>query len=311
MHYIIDKDIDGQQQRARDITHIVIWDDVYEQTEAIRKLLKYRTPKSLGVKVPPGPSWCGRTDFRDWDTILKLVTEPWAEGMEVVTDMLEQLEHIELPVPKSIRRRCAWRDNDGDFDLDRFTSGQDAFRGTVKRDMSGQQFITLAVQIGANGWVGHRDILWRGACAVAMTNILERQGYSVEIIGYDMGLRVFRSGQSLMNCTWVKRFEHPFDMSAIINALSAWYFRIINWASYHCVKEQTVSPGFGSEAVANNRILEIATNNPEAWQIREVWSKEAAIELATKYLTELVDPDFAESADLVGVYDGEEESEGW
>lgn len=308
MHYIIDKNISGEQEHPTDITHIVIWDDVFEQTEAIRKLLKHRTPASLHVQVPPKYSWAGRRDFSNWNEILRLVNEPWEEGLEVVNEMLEELKNIELPVPKSIRRRCAWRDNDGDFDLDRFCSGQDAFRGTVKRDMSGQQFITLAVQIGANGWVGHRDILWRGAVAVAMTNILEAQGYSVEIIGYDMGKYVFRSMQSLMNCTWIKRFEHPFDMAATINGLSAWYFRIINWASYHCVAEQKVSPGFGSEAVASERILEIATNNPEAWQIREVWSKEAAVKLATHYLTKLIDPEFAESADLVGVSDGEEES---
>lgn len=291
MFYVIDKDCAGKASYSSDITHIVIWDDVAEQIEAIRKLLKRVDPDSLRIQIPAEYSWAGRTDFTSWPEVLRLVDKPWEEGNRIVDGMLYQLQGIDLPVPRSIRRRCTWRQDDGDFDLDRFVDGKDSFRGTLKRDMTGQQFITLAVHIGANGDTSAQCILWRGAIAVAMAKILEDQGYSVEIMGYDMGSGVFRSGHSLMSCTWIKRFEHPFDISAVINGLSGWYFRIINWASYYCVKDQKVSYGFGRETVASERILEIATGNPEAWQIRNVWSKEAAVGLARHYLERLVDHD--------------------
>lgn len=300
MRYIIERDARGRRN------HVLCWDDVSEQVRAVAaagkagKITHYTDPfcRASYWDDSSRADWLGRTDLRGWDDVVKAIENPWKEGMEAIEGMQDELKHVAFVAPKSIRRRPTWKDDDGDFDLDRYTAGQDSFRSPARRDVTGQQFVTLMVQVGANGGTRASSMMWRGAAAIVATTILEREGFGVEILAYDSGVDVLKANpvtspsysQGLVNAVWIKRTDTPLDVSALVNGISPWYFRILNFCAYGMVPGETASPWLGAEVKLDRAFIKHLTGDERYIVIEEVWNRKDAIKLANGILRRFADP---------------------
>lgn len=332
VRYVIDIDESGER------THVLAFDSITEQ--AVRVLQAWDRPdppahfedgchprrgdfffhltrldREYNIRKEPTPEnrleWLGRTDLNGWDDIPRAVTEPWDVGIWAVDELRERLAGHELPAPRSIRRRTEWRDDPGGaFDFDRFADGQPAYRVTVNRHAISRQFVTLFVDNSATRYTDAAETYWRGIVAVVVAEKLEAAGYSVEIVMYDVGNSALapnpakgaKDQQNIIIASWVKRFEDPIDVGAIVCAASPWFFRILSFASYHLLPGEALMKDYGTVGTMDPAIIGYFTNNEDARIIEGIWSEGRATRRAREILQE-----FAGTSDDTTNEEGDEE----
>jgi hypothetical protein len=277
---------------AEQQTVVAIYDGINEQVQAV--LAASRLDKVYNVPLQEHVFIWGSfaqttAPFKGWDDVARMVTARWEAGVRVVEEMMRKLDKAKLPRPESIRPRKVFREDDGQsVDIDRLWEGQPYWRGLQRQKVGGPRVISLLVQIGANGYVDSQDLLWRGATALCVAKKLEDAGYRVEILGYDYGLYALASGRHCCQATWVKRSQDKLNIPSLVNALSGWYFRTVNFGSLSLVPDDMPGPGFGSETTITPEILQHLTRGLiTPWIIHEVWSQEQAIASVSQLLEQL------------------------
>ena len=115
-------------------------------------------------------SFIGRV-FSGWDEVKRATRQAWPEGLEVLERMVRDLDDTPLDRPQCRRRRTRFAEDDGhELDYDRLRSGQPYWRTSRRENTRGPSTITVLVDVGANSHVDRREILWRGAAAIALTS---------------------------------------------------------------------------------------------------------------------------------------------
>lgn len=301
-------------------TFVSLWDDLTELTTAVRaRVARTKGRPIYGKLAVVGgltegvdyvgnnfspvftpryvKRWLGRTDLTSWDKVLDAVHEQWADGVALFEKVKAQLDAEKVPEPRSIKRKQAWSEVEGDFDWDRYYGGEgDFWRGTAKREWAGQQFVTIFVRIGGNCDEGASRLTWRGVVAAVLCEMLERNGYSVELLTADYGInavhakgdKVVRS--CLLQSVWLKRAEEDFDQNAVVNATSPWFFRLVNFASYHLVPQCQPSRGYGTESDAPERLLRIlSADSFDDKVVVYIDGEVHTVEAAAKFISSVVE----------------------
>ena len=207
MRHTRDKDGDGL------VRHTVMFDDPTEMVRMVAaagqagKFQRY-LPNPFG-RMGDLLKWYGRSDLRSWGHVAQLCSEVWEPGNARVRRLLAKLADRPFIPPRDLRRRPVWRDDsEGDFDLDRFCEGRDAWRGPKKRDVIGRQFLTFVVDVAASYNTDANDMYWRAAVAIAAAETLEQFGYGVEVIAVGNAAEVLHpAGRSLKNCEQQDLYE--------------------------------------------------------------------------------------------------------
>lgn len=232
-------------------------------------------------------SFIGRT-FDGFPSLLKAYYAPWQQGLDEVQGMIYQIEREghSLPVPKLLRRKPVFHPDDGDeIDNDRLRCGQDYWRKCVRQNLQGPQFITLFTNIASSGSRRSSDVLWRGAVAIVLCDLLEKAGYrvGVNLCHYSRGVYCkFRGSdyeQSLMTVN-VKREEDTVDIPSLVNVVSGWFYRGIAFQARH-IRQEEVSYGYGNPQTITEDldfIQELTGNNAAPIVIDNIWSREVAIQ---------------------------------
>ena len=262
------------EKSPKKLTHVLVYDDITEMAAEVAAMSRPKLMDHVTDMFDPNyvnEEWLGRSDLTNWNKIEEACHVPWKWGMDRLQTMRERLSHHEFAEPRVIRRIGQWRDSDGDFNYDRFTSGQDAFRSVARRDASGQQFVTLVVNTCANCYVSAEQLIWRGMGAIAACEVLEAAGYGVEIVGaisvqdshYPEGSFVSRAEKESLGyrevsqrmkgreqddfavLTWVKRADQPIDEAALINAVSPWFFRTVSFGAFGVIPNRVVDECLG------------------------------------------------------------------
>lgn len=227
--------------------------------------------------------WLGRSDLKGWTgdgSLRAAISDVWPPGEDRVKKLLAQLEQHPFIPPRDLRRRSVWRDDgDGDFDLDRFVDGREAWRGPKRREVVGRQFLTFIVDVSANCHVAAEAMYWRAAVAIACAQTLEEFGYGVEVVacanlinvlhppgrpmnecdaddngGWDGWYDPFGHGdrgngrrlrvtpgvyQDIAAAVWVKRPDDAVDLGMLTAVCSPWFFRLGFFGMYGLVPGQT------------------------------------------------------------------------
>ena len=172
--------------------------------------------------------WIGRY-YGSWSEVVADANGAWPYGQKLVAEMIEQLAHVKLPQPVSLKRRPRWSEDGGDeICMDRVRSGQgDCWRTMSRQSTQATKTIAIVVNDVASGSKESSDILWRGAAGVVLANILENAGYRVEFWACDYGCETYEDGQGNFQAVCLKRAEQPLDAATIINAVSGWFFRVL------------------------------------------------------------------------------------
>jgi len=153
--------------------------------------------------------------------------------MKVFDRMSGELHDAHLPRPASVRRQRVWREDTGEeVCIDRLMADKPFWMATQRERRAGPQTITLVTDMATRGSVDPDDVLWRGAAAVALTHILEQAGYRVELWLVRHSRSAFTDGRNGCIALNLKRCGDPVDASALINAVSAWFYRTVYFAAY-------------------------------------------------------------------------------
>jgi hypothetical protein len=168
--------------------------------------------------------------------------EPTARDYGMVKSSLDS---VDLPQPVSVKRKLRWSEDSGDsICIDRLRSGQ-AFWQECRRTCSvGQSNVTIMCNVATRCDVDSRDILWRGAAAVALADWLEAAGYTVRLMGVKYSMRSYTNGNhSLVTCP-LKEYGQSISEVLLANALSGWALRTL-WFYSMSSKGRALSSGLG------------------------------------------------------------------
>ena len=125
-------------------------------------------------------SFIGR-EFHDWADVKANLGAAWPEGLDEVQWMLFELRKAALPPVTCQKRRPRFADEGDDVDLDRLRGGQECWRTMRRESVAGPQTFCVVADMGTRCDKASMDILWRGAVAIVLADLLEAQGHRVEM----------------------------------------------------------------------------------------------------------------------------------
>ena len=189
----------------------------------------------------------GRT-WSDWQGVERDCQTAWTDGADIVTQLRDSLDLADLPRPVSRRRTLRWREDDGDeLDRDRLYAGASPWRATMRESRHGPQFVQVVTDVCTGCNVEHNDILWRGAAAVALTDILESAGYRVELVAAKYVTCAYDdTRRGLAAAVTLKRPGDPLDIATLAAAVSGWAYRTVWFAAYPYCQPHSINGGLGT-----------------------------------------------------------------
>lgn len=269
--------------------------------------------------------WTGPQSFRE------AITSVWKPGEDRVRRLLDRLASHPFIPPRDLRRRAVWRDDgEGDFELDRFCDGRDAWRGPKRREVIGRQFVTFVVDVAGNSHVNADAMYWRAAVAIACAHTLEEFGYGVEVVACANLINVLHpQGRPLEECNadddggwydpfssrerkrprvtpgvyqdiaaavWVKRPDDPVDLSMLTAVCSPWFFRLGFFGLYGMVPRTVARYCLGSAVeLEDERVTDLIGADDvdrERVMLAGAWNENKAAELMRATLRRFADPEW-------------------
>lgn len=151
---------------------VKVWDQKpsrHEQTQhdKQRKAVE-RSPHFYGIRT-------NETEARN------VLTHGYKEGAALV-EALAQAITEEMPEPASRRRVRKWREDGDELNLDRYRLGYDTpWRSMHRKLKRAPGLIEVVTAWGENCGADVGQLQWSGAAALALTDLLEKADYSVEL----------------------------------------------------------------------------------------------------------------------------------
>jgi len=109
-----------------------------------------------------------------------VIVNGWPEGAKIVETLGQQIAE-QLPPPKSRRLQKRWKDEGDEASFERYQRGQDAWRSCHRQLKSSCGLIELVASWGEGCSASQQQLQWSGAAALAVTDLLEKADYSVEL----------------------------------------------------------------------------------------------------------------------------------
>lgn len=259
------------------------FDGIAEHTEEAIKASRPYLNKGSWNSCMPGQAYFVGREFTNYQQVLKAVNELWPEGMEVYDRMRRQLSNHHFTPPKSIRRRGTWSEDGGDeICLDRLRRQQPFWRTTHRDDRPGPVNVTIVTDTATFRNVSAQDILWRGAASILLTEMLEEAGYRVELWSAHHVSRAYAvKPGSFAGACLLKGPSNPLDISSLLNAVSGWFHRTIEFADLALVAQP--SNGCGAPESLST-VLPLITPDLQTVVCADIWSEHQAITWVEKQL---------------------------
>lgn len=197
-------------------------------------------------------SWLGN-DIASMEDAYGLLNQGWADGAvragEMAMDLVGRIEAME-----GFRIRAKWSDTGEELDPDRAIAGEwdVAWQEPTRRRVAGaSNIVTLAGSYGGNSNIDSESLFWSGAQMIAVTDLLERAGYRVEL----MGASHTRFGNNVryLNIIHAKGPDEPLRPDALASVFSnAGVYRTIGFELYFRNPVRlTYGIGHGEHSVAS------------------------------------------------------------
>lgn len=186
----------------------------------------------LGGDGAIGGAWEGR-EFANRKSAITALTRPWEEGLAMMDGFRQRIAR-QMPEPRSVRRRPVWSETAGDVSVDRLLGGDPVMYRDVRRQRTQAPInVALLCQIGQTASYSAEQITWRGAAAVAVLDLLEEAGYSVELWAWWHTVSMFTGPHpDIYLACRMKSCGDPVDTDLLVNGLSCWYYRTIILGSF-------------------------------------------------------------------------------
>ena len=255
--------------------------------DSVKDLVSYCDPKRF-AKLKA--DFVGK-DLPKWDSVLASLSTVSHKDTATVKRFVDEIELMDLPVLKDRRRRTQFREDDGDeFDYDRFRGGQSYWRQCVREDTDGSTEVTIITDLTASAVQSSENLLWRGAAAIALTELLEAKGYTVEL-WVTFGSHVFKDKDyaARFGCC-LKRTNDVIDTPTLVNSVSGWFFRTIGFtaletAVVECNEKRAEELGY--PAPLNQDMKDAITKDENVIEISSVFTFNGAVSVLQNELTKL------------------------
>jgi hypothetical protein len=247
-------------------------EDVIASTANLPK--KHLKEIEFGMGQNRWVEWVGRP-FGTWSEVYSAARSPWAEGVKTVERMETELQGAKMPKPKCRRRRTRFVEDNGDeLDYDRLRDGRAFWRTSRREQGSGAQTVTIIIDVNAAFKIKHKDILWRGAAALALTRILEEAGFRVEIWLTHRANNVYfvkRRWHGHCHAVCLKRPSDPLDVGTLVSACSGWLYRTLMFRAKG-IGNHVPTDGLGSPVKPATLDLDEITRDPNRILISGAYS---------------------------------------
>lgn len=110
----------------------------------------------------------------------KVILGGWPEGAKLVENLSNEIQQ-EISPPKSRRRTRKWSDDGDEISYERLQLGQDAWMSSHRKLRSACGLVEVVQSWGSDCGAGLEELKWSGAAALALTDLLEKADYSVEL----------------------------------------------------------------------------------------------------------------------------------
>ena len=234
-------------------------------------------------------SFIGRS-FADWTDVKAKIGEAWQEGLDAVQWMLFELRKVALPPVTCPKRRPRFQTEGDEVDQDRLRSGQDYWRSMRRESVAGPQTFCLIADMGTPCNVKSLDILWRGAVAIVLADLLEEQGHRVELWAACRQVRAYRNGAGTFQAVCLKRPDQPVDIATLTNAVSGWCYRTVFFQDRASEWRSAVRANMGvSQPIRGDdpSVAALAGQCPAGDRGRTCGRKDAAVAFATRTIETL------------------------
>lgn len=254
--------------------------------DSVAELVEYGCK---GTKVQYSDAKFVGRPFSGWQSVKDAANGEWSEGLDMLTSAADEVRDAQLPQPKSRRRRTHWSDDNGDeLCIDRLRSGREFWRSTRREQSHGPANVTLSIDVAAHCKKRSIDLMWRGAAAIILTELLERAGYRVELWAHCYSTKAYSDSTACMLMARLKGLDEPLDSSSLVNATSGWLYRTA-WfgckANSHC--SRWITEGFGYPGRPGASLVSEITHDNDTKYVEDVFDKQAAVELVRRHLRDL------------------------
>jgi hypothetical protein len=268
-----------------------IFDSVTEMIDAADRAFQAGRRQRTDTELRKDAEWVGRR-FDGWDDVKAKVGAYWAEGLDIVQEMLFELrDSCGSARPKSRKRRARWSADDGDeVDLDRLRSGQEPWRRMAREQMTAPQNLVLVFNLSTSASRDAADVLWRGAAAIILSDLLETAGFRVEL----WACNYVKNGYTIpkenaFQAVKLKASESPVDIASLTNGIAGWFFRTVVFQSYHVPPDATPNSSLGTPQRITEELEQVKqiAGNARVLTVDDVWDKGGAAALVKQVMAEM------------------------
>jgi hypothetical protein len=204
--------------------HRLIWQGVseivddafsdYGQSEGARGYLRDL------LKERSGSTWANR---HTRDTIKLAVSEPAEDLVKTIETMTQRIAG-EVALPAKPRRRVRRGQAEGELlDSDRILAREpDAWEKSV-RESAPHVAVTIGVNLTVACLQTPRELLYRGAAAIALAGQLIQRGLNVRVIGYSVGAECSSTVDRLVSVIELKAADMPLDIASDGHRPQRWH----------------------------------------------------------------------------------------
>jgi len=223
-------------------------------------------------------------EFTGWSDVEAKANKLWQDGLDTIRRLADEARGEITMRPKSRKRRQTWSEDSGDeFDTDRFRAGQAPWLECRAQSVTAPQRLTLWIDTSTNAYRNPEEMIWRGAAAVIIADLLEAAGFQVEIFGVAGTDNTFHNGNNFRLAYRMKRHDQPLDMSSLANAVSGWYYRTVAFQAYYGEKSKVRrNLGFPCKLTAEPELVEALGNPVDPIIIADVWNQADAADLVRR-----------------------------
>ncbi len=201
-----------------------------------------------------GSSWAGRTVSAKQIKKEGLEGEGYRADSKAVakheSSMMDALSQYQSEIVANVRY---WTDSPKSVNaisIDRLIRGEAGFK-SKRRMRVKDEVIALFVPTNALGDIDSDIVQIRSSAALAAAEILEENGYMVEIYGLAYSSRVGNDGSSACAVTRIKAADEVFNLGQAASAMSAWVWRTVTFTARSLAAGR--ARGYSSDGIGSSR----------------------------------------------------------
>ncbi|MCY2924944.1 MAG: hypothetical protein NT031_05810 [Planctomycetota bacterium] len=185
----------------------------YAQTEGNAELIRERLAAHL----------CGKDRWAHFFTrekLLDVIAHPPLELLDAVEQMRKSLMDEVCP-PQASRRRVRRNQEWGDeLDAEAVLTRSLTPWERMSRENQPKRSVTVGVNLTVSARQEAEELLWRGAAAAALADILTSRGMNVEVVAFWAIDRISSASSTVVARYVVKRPDMPLDLGSVSVALA-------------------------------------------------------------------------------------------